>query len=40
MAALPILRGLHELLWYLDAAVAWPSSSPASGETAPPGRRL
>ena len=32
MAALPILRGLHELLWYLDAAVAWPSSEPLRDE--------
>jgi uncharacterized protein YjbI with pentapeptide repeats len=24
MAALPVLRGLHELLWYLHEALAWP----------------
>jgi len=28
MAALPILRGLHELLWYVDEALALPSSAP------------
>lgn len=28
MAALPVLRGLHELLWYLGDALAWPSSEP------------
>ena len=27
MAALPILRGLHELLWYVDEALALPSSA-------------
>ena len=32
MAALPILRGLHELLWYLGGAVAWPSSEPLRDE--------
>jgi hypothetical protein len=28
MAALPVLRGLHELLWYLGDALARPSSEP------------
>jgi len=28
MAALPVLRALHELLWYLGDALAWPSSEP------------
>jgi Pentapeptide repeats (8 copies) len=28
MAALPILRGLHELLWYVDEALALPTSAP------------
>jgi hypothetical protein len=28
MAALPLLRGLHELLWYLFDALAWPTSDP------------
>jgi hypothetical protein len=28
MAALPILRVLHELLWYVDEALALPSSAP------------
>jgi uncharacterized protein YjbI with pentapeptide repeats len=28
MAALPILRGLHELLWYLGDALARPTSAP------------
>jgi hypothetical protein len=32
MAALPILRGLHELLWYLGAATSWPSSEPVQDE--------
>lgn len=32
MAALPIVRGLHELLWYLGAALAWPSSEPLGEE--------
>jgi Pentapeptide repeats (8 copies) len=32
MAALPLLRGLHELLWYLGAALAWASSEPVAAE--------
>jgi uncharacterized protein YjbI with pentapeptide repeats len=32
MSALPILRGLHELLWYLDESLALPSSAPLAGE--------
>jgi hypothetical protein len=32
MAALPVLRGLHELLWYLGDALALPSSDPLAGE--------
>ena len=32
MGALPILRGLHELLWYLGAALAGPSSEPLREE--------
>lgn len=32
MAALPILRGLHELLWYLGEAMAWASSEPLAAE--------
>jgi hypothetical protein len=32
MAALPILRGLHELLWYLDQALDLASSEPLAAE--------
>jgi hypothetical protein len=32
MAALPVLRGLHELLWYLGDALARPSSGPLASE--------
>jgi hypothetical protein len=32
MAALPVLRGLHELLWYLGDALARPSSGPLAAE--------
>jgi len=28
MAALPVLRGLHELLWYVDEALSLPTSAP------------
>jgi hypothetical protein len=31
MAALPILRALHELLWYLGDALARPTSGPLAG---------
>jgi uncharacterized protein YjbI with pentapeptide repeats len=28
----PVMRGLHELLWYLDEAVAMPAAEPVRGE--------
>jgi uncharacterized protein YjbI with pentapeptide repeats len=34
MAALPILRGLHELLWYLGDALARPTSAPLADQLA------
>lgn len=32
MAALPVLRGLHELLWYVDDVIDLPTSEPVGGD--------
>ncbi len=32
MVAFPVVRALHELLWYLDAAVARPAAAPVRGD--------